>query len=114
VASTDTGRRDGVGGGQTNGAALAAFLAAGLGAFAMGMFVIANEAGIFSAPSLYAPAGGVSGRTTFAVAVWAIAWGALHSRWRHRHVEPPRVFALTLALVALGTLATFPPLWGLF
>lgn len=114
MASVDIGRRDGVGGGQTNGAALAAFLAAGFGAFAMGMFVIANEAGIFAAPSLYAPAGGVSGRTTFAVVVWAIAWVALHSRWRHRHVEPQRVFALTLALVAIGILATFPPLWGLF
>jgi hypothetical protein len=46
-----------------NGATLAAVLAAGIGAFAMGVFVIANEAGIYAAPSLYGPAGGLSGRS---------------------------------------------------
>ena len=56
-----------------NGAAVAAFLAAGIGAFAMGLVVILNEAGLFAAPSLYPPAGGVSGRTTIAVAIWLIA-----------------------------------------
>ena len=54
----------------TNGAALAAFLGAGIGAFAMGMIVILNEVGWFAAPALYGPAGGVSGRTTFAVVIW--------------------------------------------
>lgn len=43
----------------TNVAALAAYLAAGIGAFAMGLFVILSEADVFTAPSLYAPAGGV-------------------------------------------------------
>jgi hypothetical protein len=98
----------------TNGAAMAAFLAAGIGAFAMGFFVIANEAGILPAPSLYAPAGGVSGRTTFAVATWLIAWVVLHSLWKSRRLEGGRIYAVTLTLVALGILGTFPPVWGLF
>jgi asparagine N-glycosylation enzyme membrane subunit Stt3 len=96
-----------------NGAALAAFLGAGIGAFAMGMLVLFNEAGIFAAPALYAPAGGVSGRTTFAVAVWLMAWGLLHRRWKERQVEPTRVYATALGLIGLGVLATFPPVWGL-
>ena len=94
-----------------NGAALAAFLASGIGAFAMGLFVLLNEAGIFVAPSLYAPAGGVSGRTTFAVAVWLAAWGLLHWRWRNRNVVPGPVCGLTLLLVGLGIVAPFPPVW---
>jgi hypothetical protein len=98
----------------TNGAALASFLGAGIGAFAMGLFVIVNEAGIFVAPTLYAPAGGVSGRTTFAVVAWLIAWGLLHRRWKNRQIESRRVYAVTLVLVGLGILATFPPVWGLF
>jgi hypothetical protein len=53
-----------------NGAALASFLAAGIGAFAMGVVAILNEAGIFAAPSLSVAAGGVSGRTTLAVVAW--------------------------------------------
>jgi hypothetical protein len=92
---------------------MAAFLAAGIGALAMGFFVIANEAGVFVAPSLYGPAGGVSGRTTFAVVAWLVAWGVLHSRWKGRQIDARRVFTLTLVLVGLGTLATFPPVWGL-
>ena len=49
-----------------------AFLAAGIGAFAVGLFVLLNEMGLFAAPALYEPAGGVSGRTTFAVVAWLV------------------------------------------
>ena len=94
-----------------NGSAMAAFLAAGIGAFAMGVFVLLNEAGLFAAPALYAPAGGVSGRTTFATAVWLIAWGVLHTRWKGREMASRRVYSLTLVLIGTGILATFPPTW---
>jgi hypothetical protein len=96
-----------------NGSAMAAFLGAGIGAFAMGVFVLLNEAGLFAAPALYAPAGGLSGRSTLAVVVWLIAWGVLHSRWRNRAIAPRRVHLLTLILAGIGILATFPPTWGL-
>ena len=98
----------------TNGAALASFLGTGIGAFAMGFSVLINEVGIFVAPTLYAPAGGLSGRTTFAVVVWLIAWFVLHSRWKGRQIKPRRVWAITLVLIGLGVLGTFPPVWGLF
>jgi hypothetical protein len=97
----------------TNGGALAAVMAAGVGALAMGLFVIANEAGIFAAPSLYAPAGGLSGRTTFAVVAWLVAWGILHNRWRDRDVAAGRVLMWTLVLIGLSVVMTFPPVWGL-
>ncbi len=96
-----------------NGAAMAAFMAAGIGGFAMGLMVILNEAGVYSAPALYGPAGGVSGRTTFAVIVWLVAWVVLHSRWKAREIEAGRVRALTLALAGLGLLLCFPPVWSL-
>ena len=96
-----------------NGAAMAAILGSGIGGFAMGLFVILHEAGIFSAPSLYAPAGALSGRSTFAVAAWLVAWGALHARWSRKEIPPAPVFRLTLALTALGVLGTFPLVWRL-
>ena len=99
--------------GVANGSAAAAFLAAGIGSFAIGLFVILTEAGIFGAPALYGPAGGVSGRTTFAAAVWLIAWAVLHRRWRDRHVDAGRTTVMTLVLVALGVLLSFPPVWAL-
>ena len=55
---------------EANGSAMASFMGAGIGAFAMGVIVLLNEAGIFAAPTLYAPAGGVTGRTTLATIVW--------------------------------------------
>jgi hypothetical protein len=96
-----------------NGAAMAAFLAAGLGAFAVGFLVLLNEMDVFSAPTLYAPAGGVSGRTTFAVVAWLAAWIVLHARWKRREVSARRVWLAIAVLTALGILGTFPPVWGL-
>lgn len=97
----------------TNGAALAAILSAGIGSFAMGFFVILNSAGLFSAPSLYGPAGGVTGRTTLTIVSWLIIWAVLHNRWKDRHVDPRRVHILTFILIALGIVLTFPPVWTL-
>jgi hypothetical protein len=99
---------------DANGAAMASIVAAGIGAFAVGFFVLLNEAGLFAAPALYGPAGGVTGRTTFAVLAWFAAWGVLHARWRNREVAPGRTFGLTLVLVGAGILGTFPPVWALF
>lgn len=96
-----------------NGGALAAVVAAGMGAFAMGLLVIANEAGLFTAPSIYGPSGGLSGRSTLAVIAWLIAWGIMHARWRNQNVAVARAFAWTLVLVALGAVMVFPPVWGL-
>ncbi len=98
---------------EANGSAMASFLGAGIGAFAMGAIVLLNEAGIFGAPTLYAPAGGVTGRTTLATIVWLIAWGVLHSRWKAREIAPRRIYVVTVTLIALGILATFPPVWTL-
>lgn len=97
-----------------NGAALAAFLAAGFGAFALGVIVILAETGLFSAPALYAPAGGVTGRTALAAAIWLIAWALLHRRWKDRQIEARAAYALSLLLTGLGVLLTFPPVWKLF
>lgn len=95
----------------TNGAALAAFLAAGIGAFAVGCFVILNETGLFAAPALYGPAGGVSGRMAFAALTWLLAWAVLHRRWKARALELKRVYAATLVLIALGVILCSPPVW---
>jgi hypothetical protein len=97
-----------------NGAAMAAALGAAIGAFAMGVFVLLNEAGLFAAPTLYGPAGGVTGRTTFAVVAWLAAWAVLHARWRSREIGTGRILWLTLILIGAGVLGTFPPLWAVF
>lgn len=96
-----------------SGQAMAAFLAAAIGGCALGMFVMTNEAGLFSPPTLYGPAGGVSGRTAFATVAWLLAWALLHRRWKDRAVSVRRVLPLTLLLIGVALLAMFPPVWKL-
>jgi hypothetical protein len=97
-----------------NGAAMAAFLSAGIGSFALGFIVILNTAGLFAVPALYGPAGGVTGRTTLAVVIWLIAWVVLHSRWKDQQIEQRRIHILSLILIGMGILLTFPPVWSVF
>ena len=96
-----------------NGTAMAAFLSAGIGAFAVGCVVLLNETGVLVVPSFYAPAGGVSGRTTVGALIWLAAWAALNYRWRDRDVDTRRINLWTLVLTGLGLAATFPPVWAL-
>lgn len=97
-----------------HGASLAAVMAAGIGAFAMGFLVIANEAGIYAAPPLYAPVGGLSGRSTFAVITWLVAWAVLHWRWKAGGPDSDTVLRWTITLTVIGVMLCFPPVWGVF
>lgn len=99
---------------RSNGALWAAILASGIGGLAVGLMVVLNEAGIYAAPSLYGPAGGVSGRTTIASIIWLVSWAVLHRRWRDREVDGGRVTVIAVVLVLLGLVGTFPPVWTLF
>lgn len=97
-----------------NGAALAAFVASGIGVFAMGLVSLLDAAGVLPVPTLYAPAGGVTGRTTLAVLTWLIAWAVLHARWKDRDMDTDRAHAVTISLTLFGILFALPPVWELF
>ena len=79
----------------------------------MGLFVVLGEAGIYSAPALSTGAGGVSGRTTFAIAIWLAAWALLHRIWRGRQMTPCVPFGVAIVLILLGLTGLFPPVWAL-
>ena len=96
------------------GAALAAFVAAGIGVFAMGLISFLDATGILAVPALYDPAGGVTGRTALAVLVWLVAWAVLHSRWKLRDGDARRAHLITVVLTLLGILLAFPGIWALF
>lgn len=98
----------------SNGAALAAFMAAGIGALGLGLVVFLNELGVFEIPALYGPAGGVTGRTAAGAVIWLVAWAILHSRWKDRRMEPSGPFAMSVILIAVGFVLCFPPVWHLF
>ena len=101
---------------KPNGPAAAAFVAAGIGSAALGVFTMLAETfeGVGSLMELYAPVGPLSGKTTFAMVVWLVAWGVLHAAWRNKEVSWKMVWTLTLVLVGVGFVLTFPPVFLVF
>jgi hypothetical protein len=99
-----------------NGPAAAALLAAGIGSLALGLFVILAEAlnSVKNALNIYGPVGPLSGKTSFAIAIWLAAWIILHISWKNKQVNFAGVYAVSLILIILGLLGTFPPFFDLF
>jgi len=99
-----------------NGAAAAAILAAGIGSFAFGAAVCLAQAvkavGNFFTFSV--AVGPLSGKTSVGIVVWVAAWLILGRMWKDRQVSLGKVFSLTLVLIALGLLATFPTFFDMF
>lgn len=100
----------------TNGPAAAAILASGVGSLALGLFTIMAEANaaIKNALNLYNPVGPLSGKTTVAVVIWLVAWAVFHGLWKNEQVDFAKIFSVTLIMIALGLLGTFPLFYDLF
>jgi len=109
TASTETS--------SPTGSAWATILAAGIGCFAFGVLVDLAELSksISAKLNIYNPAGDLSGKSTLAVIIWLAAWGILHARWKGRTIQSTgRVTAITICLILLAIVATFPPFIDLF
>jgi integral membrane sensor domain MASE1 len=101
---------------QTNGAGAAAVLAAGIGSFLLAVFAIIGDKST-AAKSFFVfskPTGPLSGVTTSAAVLWTAIWILLHLRWRSRSVQLARINAISIALLILAVLLTFPPIADLF
>lgn len=94
----------------TNGPAAAAILASGIGCLALGLLTTVAQAfaPVKGALNFYDPTGPMSGKTILATAVWLVAWAVLHFLWRSEQVKFGKIFLVTLILIALGFLGTFP------
>jgi hypothetical protein len=95
---------------KPEGPIAAAMLAAGIGCFALGVLTTLAEANesVNEFLNFYDPVGPLSGKTIGAVAVWLVAWIVLHLVYRKKQVETRVELAITLVLIALGLLGTFP------
>jgi fluoride ion exporter CrcB/FEX len=99
-----------------NGPAVAAILAAAIGCFAFGVLAVLGDqsAAIKRALTLYRPTGVLSGVSTVAVLAWLASWLLLELRWRRRTVNASRICAVSMVLLVLALLLTFPPFADLF
>ena len=95
---------------KPEGPVAAAILAAGIGAFALGVLttLAAASEGFADFLNLYDPVGPLSGKTIGAVIVWLVAWAVLHMMYREKAIESRKALTASLILIALGVLGTFP------
>jgi hypothetical protein len=101
---------------RPNGSAAAAILAAGIGSIILAILTIAadHSAGLKTLFVFYRPTGPLSGVTTVAVVAWILAWLILDRLWFRRDVSLRMVNIVSIVLLVLSLLATFPPIGDLF
>jgi len=115
---------------KPNGPVVAAFLAAGIASFVIGIGVVLNEASatIKSAIGIDFNAflqfdknfgfgsgvGPLSGKVGLAIIAFVLSWVLLHLWLRGKEVYFRTGFVAALVLVGLGFALTFPPIFKLF
>jgi hypothetical protein len=101
---------------EPNGGIVAATIAAGAGCAALGLLTVAAAASSEFADllNLYAPSGPLTGKATVASIIYLIVWVNLHFRLRDRELSLSRGFLLTMFLLVIGLVGTFPPVYQLF
>ncbi|SRR5581483_9392281 len=96
----------------------AAFIASGIGSFVLGLLVVLTEMkagkGLSAALNWVGPVGPLSGKTGVAVIAFVVGWVVLHFAFKNRAVTLTTAFVITLILVGLGVLMSFPPFFELF
>lgn len=88
----------------------AALIAAGVGCTAVGLFTSLAEASKAAKDfmTLSKPVGPLSGKIVLALVVWLIAWAVLHFALRKAAMSFKTAFTITLVLIVVGLLGTFP------
>jgi hypothetical protein len=101
---------------RPEGPVSAAVIAAGIGAFALGLFTTLAEAST-SMHDFFewsVRVGPLSGKTISAVGVWLLAWVGLYFLLREKPFETRRALTIALVLVVLGVIGTFPTFFQAF
>jgi hypothetical protein len=101
---------------KPEGPIAAAVLAGGVGAAALGVVTTLAEVseGFREWLQWSDAVGPLSGKVLVAVGVWLVAWALLHLALRSRPYETRRALVISLVLIAVGVVGTFPIFFQLF
>jgi hypothetical protein len=101
---------------RPTGPVAAALLASGIGAFVLGLLTTLNEAstGVHDFLEFDKDVGPLSGKTIIAVMVYLVSWAVLHGLWRRQNPALRPILIVTVVLIALGVLGTFPTFFQAF
>jgi hypothetical protein len=101
---------------RPEGPIAAAILAAGVGALSLGVVttLVEASASVKKALTLSTTVGPLSGKVAITIGVWIIAWIVLHLVYRTKPYETGRALAISLVLIGLGVVGTFPTFFQMF
>jgi hypothetical protein len=94
----------------------AAFVSSGIGCLVIGLMTtgaVLSE-GLKNTLNWWNPAGPLTGKTGVGVLIWLISWVILHFLWKDKEVDFNKTFIITLVLIGLGFIFTFPPVFEAF
>jgi hypothetical protein len=100
----------------STGVAAATFIAGGIGALALGLMTtgaVISE-GLSNFLNWWNPAGPLSGKTGISILAWLISWAILNNLWKDKESNLAKAFTVTLILIVLGFILTFPPVFEAF
>jgi hypothetical protein len=96
----------------------AAFISSGIGALVLGLAIVLTESpanvGLKNALTWNSDVGPLSGKTGVAVIAFLLSWVILHFVFQTRPAKLMTSFIITVVLVGLGMLFSFPPFFELF
>lgn len=98
------------------GPAAAAMIASGLGALTIGLLTTGSViiTGLKDALNWWSPAGALTGKSGVGVIVWLVSWIVMNALWKDKESDLGKAFVITLVLIGLGLLFTFPPIFEAF
>ena len=100
----------------TTGPAAAAMISSAIGTFVIGLLTTGAVVfdGLREALNWWNPAGPLTGKTGVGVIAWLISWALLNTAWKSKEYDLRKAFLITLIVVALGVILTFPPVFEAF
>jgi hypothetical protein len=100
----------------TTGPAAAAMISGAIGTFVIGLLTTGSVIfeGLREALNWWNPAGPLTGKTGVGVIAWLISWALLNTVWKNEDYDLRKAFIITLILLALGVILTFPPVFEAF
>jgi hypothetical protein len=100
----------------STGVAAATFIAGGIGALTLGLMTtgaVLSE-GLSNFLNWWNPAGPLSGKTGISILAWLISWFILNNLWKDKDSDLAKAFTMTVVLIVLGFILTFPPVFEAF
>lgn len=98
------------------GPAAAAMISGGIGTLIIGVLTTGAVIieGLADLLNWWNPAGPLTGKTGVGVIAWLLAWFVLNTVLRNKDYDLEKAFRITLILIGIGLVLTFPPVFEAF